>query len=84
MYDVELKGVTLDLTWEIAAQRFLLAGRRLAALLSKANFNPAQPRVQQAMRTVADGRIRGLQPTAPAGRASTKPAHGAAVRSRSE
>lgn len=45
MYDVELKHADLDLRWEIAAQRFLLAGRRLAALLRKANFNPAQPRV---------------------------------------
>ncbi len=45
MYDIELKRAVLELKWEIAAQRFLLAARRLAALLRKANFNPAQPRV---------------------------------------
>lgn len=45
MYEVELKRALLGLEWELAAQRFLLAGKRLFALLGKANFNPAQPRV---------------------------------------
>lgn len=45
MYENALKHFILDLKQEIAAQRFLLAGRRLVALLRKANFNPAQLRV---------------------------------------
>lgn len=45
MHIAELKRAILALEWEIAAERFLLAARRLATLLGKANFNPAQPRV---------------------------------------
>lgn len=45
MHEAELRRSVLDLKCEIAAQRFLLAGRRLVALLRKANFNPAQLRV---------------------------------------
>lgn len=45
MYEAELKRAILALKRHIAAERVLLAGRHLAALLGKANFNPAQPRV---------------------------------------
>ncbi|HMN36753.1 MAG TPA: hypothetical protein PKD49_03455 [Hyphomicrobium sp.] len=45
MHVAELKRAILALEWEIDAERFLLAGRHLAALLRKANFNPGQPRV---------------------------------------
>ena len=45
MHAAELKRAILALEWQVAAERVLLAGKRLAALLSKANFNPAQPRV---------------------------------------
>lgn len=45
MYENALKHFILDLKQEIAAQRFLLTGRRFVDLLRKANFNPAQLRV---------------------------------------
>lgn len=45
MYDFESRQAILALQLELAARRFILAGKRLAALFGKANFNPAQPRV---------------------------------------
>ena len=41
----DVKDKISHLRWEMAANRVLLAGYRLIALLEKANFNPNQPRV---------------------------------------
>lgn len=84
MYDVELKRAVLELKWEIAVQRFLLAGGASPRFSKRPTSIPRNRAFRQAMRTAAGGRIQGLQPIAPAERASTKPAHGAGVRSRSE
>jgi hypothetical protein len=41
----DVQDKILTLRWQISANRVLLAGYRLIALLEKANFNPNQPRV---------------------------------------